>query len=398
MKKKPLYGLVCTGGGAHGAYQVGVLKYIHEKFCHGDKSPFQIFAGSSCGSLNTSFFAAQSHNAHKARLMLEELWLRFHIPSYHGSILKSALLSLYHHWHDHDKQPTWSLLDPTPMEEIVKEGFKRSNLAKAFEKKTTQGVAVAATELITGRACWFQDGPNAKTWNLFHSIGIKETLCPEHLWASCSVPVFMPPVKIGHLFFLDGSVSLRRPLSAAISMGATRILSIGTEKPMSLDLPSYNADYKPHFSDVIRMLIHRLSRDSSSDEAVQLEMFNRFHRALARKNRKARLEEALPLFHKEAMPAHYQPPSIFLFYPSKRIRKEGVNGKPLTKKERKGTRFMFHKKFIGELIQMGYEDAKSRHSELKDFFDMPERQRKWFFFSENPKKYARRDSNTGPPA
>ena len=89
--KHPIYGLVCAGGGAHGAYQVGVLKYLHEKFCEDQKSPFEIFTGSSCGALNTTFYAAQSFDACSSRLWLEDLWLHFHVPAYHGNILKNAM-------------------------------------------------------------------------------------------------------------------------------------------------------------------------------------------------------------------------------------------------------------------------------------------------------------------
>ena len=74
-RQEQVYGLVCAGGGAHGAYQAGVLKYIHEKFSNGNQSPFRVFAGTSCGSLNTSFFACHSADAYAGRLWLEELWM-----------------------------------------------------------------------------------------------------------------------------------------------------------------------------------------------------------------------------------------------------------------------------------------------------------------------------------
>ena len=89
-----IHGLVCAGGGAHGAYQVGVLKYIHEHFSRENRSPFQVFTGSSCGSLNTSFYAAESFDAYHSRLWLEELWLGFHVPAYHGNVLKNNWYSL----------------------------------------------------------------------------------------------------------------------------------------------------------------------------------------------------------------------------------------------------------------------------------------------------------------
>ena len=77
---------------------------------------------------------------------------------------------------------------------------------------------MAATELISGRTCWFQEGSRAAPWTLFHSVGILDHIQNEHLVASCSVPVFLPPVRIGNRYFLDGSISLERPLSAAVSM------------------------------------------------------------------------------------------------------------------------------------------------------------------------------------
>ena len=73
-----MFGLVCSGGGAVGAYQVGALKYIHENFCNSGASPFQVFTGISCGSLNAAFLAAHSLNAEDDIAYLEDLWLRFH--------------------------------------------------------------------------------------------------------------------------------------------------------------------------------------------------------------------------------------------------------------------------------------------------------------------------------
>ena len=54
-------GLVMTGGGARGAYQVGVLKRIGEierAQTHGN--PFPIIGGSSAGAINGSALAVGS--------------------------------------------------------------------------------------------------------------------------------------------------------------------------------------------------------------------------------------------------------------------------------------------------------------------------------------------------
>lgn len=389
MKTQPVYGLVCAGGGAHGAYQVGVLKFIHEKFSHGNKSPFQIFSGTSCGSLNTTFYAAQSFDAFQSRLWLEELWMGFHVPAYHGNILKNALKCLIKEWKmdPEERNTAWAILDPKPMLDVIRKGFIRGNLEKSLALGTTLGLAVAATELVSGRNCWFMEGKAARTWNLFHSIGVIEPINAFHVAASCSIPFFLPPVKIGNHYYLDGNLSQTRPFTAAITMRATKILSISTEKPSPHDLPEYPEHFRPRLGNVMRLVLNRLSHDSAADEARQIHTLNLFSRFLSRKHqRKERIQETYPLFHEESLPSHYRTTEIMLFYPTKRIR-ESIGWNPNVhhlKAGAKGTRFMFHEKFIKELIDLGYEDAKAKESELRTFFlDFPESPRSWLNFLRN---------------
>ena len=380
MASDPRFGLVCTGGGAHGAYQAGALKFIHEKFCNGEQSPFQIFTGSSCGALNTSFFAAESFDAFQARLQLEELWMSFDVPAYYGSVFKNFLKAFYAQWRARRRHlsRSWSILDPAPMQKILAQGFNRKNLERSLNQKSTLGIAVAATELLSGRSCWFQEGAAAKTWNLFHSHGIPDKITAQHLAASCSVPVFLPPVQIHDHYFLDGSVSLSKPLSAAVIMGASRILAIATDKPFPARLPNYLPGFKPRFSTVVSMLLNRLSHDAAADETVEIDVFNRFYQALSRRARREK-NEAIPLFHAEARPGHYHPVEIFMLVPSRRIRALAGMADENGQTGRRRTRFMFHEKFIREMITLGYEDAKSRQDDLKNFFH-PEarRARRWF--------------------
>lgn len=371
-KKQDIWGLVCTGGGAHGAYQVGVLKFIHEHFCLGEFSPFQIFTGCSCGSLNTSFFAAQSSDARKSSLWLEELWLDFHIPSYHGNIFKNTAKLFWRQWRKprEERHPTWSLLDPAPMIEVIQKGFIRQNLLRSFDAGTTLGIGVVATELLSGRCTWFIEGPQANPWNLFHSLGSPEKISTPHIAASCSVPIFMPPVRVGKRFFLDGSVALSRPLSAAITMGATKVLSISTEKPIPDDLPNYSAHFRPRTSNVIRMLLNRLSRNAAVDEAKEIAVFNQFYEALSKKTLRLGLgQDPLPLFHDEALPHHYRPAQILQIHPSRRIQPLPAEKRTKSGNQKgRSTRFMFHEKFIRELVDLGYADAGAQREELKDFF------------------------------
>ena len=306
--------------------------------------------------------------------------MSFHVPAYYGSMFKNVLKALYAQWRAKKQHfnRSWSILDPGPMRKIVENGFRRESLDKSLREKSTHGLAIAATELLSGRACWFQEGAAASPWNLFHSQGLVDKLGMEHLAASCSVPIFLPPVKIHDHYYLDGSISLSKPLSAAVIMGASRILTIATDKPLPAALPGYRPGFLPRLPSVVGMLLNRLSHDAAREEAIEIEFFNRFHRALSRRERKEK-NKALPfpLFHEESRPGHYQPIEVFLLFPSRRIRTVTGRMDENGQTGRRRTRFMFHEKFIREMIDLGYDDAKSRYEDLKKFFQ-PEGKR-WFF-------------------
>lgn len=369
-----LYGLVCTGGGVTGAYQVGVLKYIHEFFCREGRSPFKIFSGVSCGALSTSFYACESFQASESRLRLGQLWEKFHVPEYHQDILKSVRLSLVRLAKERatGRQPLWSLLDPKPMLDIIREGYSRENLERAFQSGSTLGVSVAVTEVISYFPCWFLDGPRAVEWKRFHSIGIKDSLSPLHVAASCSIPFFMPPVRIGDHYFVDGSVKLERPFSAAISMGATRILSISTLLSPA-ELPSYPSGFKPSYSTLIRFMLRAFTQDLSVSEAEQIRVLNRFSNILHHRGETLEKNERVQnaLFDANFPPTAYQPIEILLVQPSRsseELYREFQAEQRRLSRNRTPQTFMFHRDFIRKLIALGYEETQARHAELEQFF------------------------------
>ncbi|MDD5218927.1 MAG: patatin-like phospholipase family protein, partial [Candidatus Omnitrophica bacterium] len=321
MANKKVYGLVCLGGGAHGAYQAGALKYIHEKFSHDHLSPFKVFAGASCGALNTTFFASQSHDALAKRLWLEELWLSFDVPAYRANRFKNILYALYHKWMKPRNSPVsmWSLMNPKPMTDIIRKGILREDLERALALGTTEGVAVAATELLSGRTCWFMEGQACRYWNYYHSTGMLDRIQHNHVAASCSVPVYLPPVKIQDRYYLDGSISLARPLIAAINMGATHILHIATDKPAPMTLPNYPADFKPRMSNVIGMLFDRLAQDAAQDEIALIDKINQIHQETSKKAWIPGFHRSLP-FPEVGLPSVYAPKKVFALSPSKHVR------------------------------------------------------------------------------
>jgi NTE family protein len=368
-----LFGLVCSGGGAVGAYQVGALKYIHENFCNSGASPFQVFTGISCGSLNAAFLAAHSLNAEDDIAYLEDLWLRFHIPDYHGDLSKKflvAALKKIAFWGKKDRN-RGALLDPTPMIDIINAGFSTEDLQKCFENRTTLGLGIATTEMMSGTPVWFLDGPNAAEWSRFHSVGKVSPITTNHVAASCSVPVFLPPVKLDDYFYLDGGVNLNRPLSAAIAMGATKIFCIRTSVSLHQKLPIRRKAGHPSAANLIKFLLKSIAKDATFAEIEQIEVLNRVYeqvKPLLGTSGEEGTNNAI--FDKGFSLANYKPISTFSLSPTEEpsaVFKEFNALRPDPSK-RSTHEFSFHKDYIALLIDLGYEDAKAKHGEMEPFF------------------------------
>ena len=72
-------GLVLSGGGARGAYQVGVLKAIADLHPKHAANPFNIISGTSAGALNAVALASSANNFRLGVKKVERIWNTLHI-------------------------------------------------------------------------------------------------------------------------------------------------------------------------------------------------------------------------------------------------------------------------------------------------------------------------------
>ena len=70
-------GLVLPGGGARGAYQVGVLKAISELLPNKSANPFPIVSGTSAGAINSVVLASRARYFQGAVGEMELVWRNF---------------------------------------------------------------------------------------------------------------------------------------------------------------------------------------------------------------------------------------------------------------------------------------------------------------------------------
>jgi NTE family protein len=90
----------------------------------------------------------------------------------------------------------------------------RANLPlKAFAEAQLP-VRVNAISLVSGKEVWFGTGAH------------EETAPADAVYASCAIPIYFPPARIGGDVLVDGGVLDVLPIRAAAEWGAERIIAI----------------------------------------------------------------------------------------------------------------------------------------------------------------------------
>lgn len=164
-----------------GAYQVGAYKAIAEM------APPDMVVGASVGALNGWPIASGCSADH-----LIERWL--------DPAAGEALKLFPNHGWSFLGRGGW--FDPAPLRAQA-EGIWRE-----YQPRIPFGVV--AVEL---------PGLHTRLFQFPH-------VAPDHLQATCSIPLFLPSVRINGKRYLDGGLFEKIPIWAAIEMGATRIIAI----------------------------------------------------------------------------------------------------------------------------------------------------------------------------
>lgn len=175
-------GVVLSGGGARGAGQLGMMKYLYEKGIHPD-----VVTGISVGSLNATMWAQEENLT-----LLESLWRGIKGNSDIYRTNWCQFWKLYR-----------SLYDNTPLKRLID---KYVNLDKL--KNCNMELKIGVVELQSGRY---------SIVDKFHSD------YKSMLLASTTIPVAFNPVSWQGQQYVDGGVRNVAPLKASIDSGCTQI-------------------------------------------------------------------------------------------------------------------------------------------------------------------------------
>lgn len=259
--------LVLQGGGARGAYQVGVLKAISE-ICDTRQSPFQIVCGASVGAINAASIAVMAQDFRIATRHLEALWRSLRCDSiYETRALKVFLSSS--RWVGSlmfgltGPRAGGGLLDYAPLKSLLEKEFKRSRLEQAITSGALDALCITASSYRRGIAVTFFEGNEGiPDWQRARRHGRRMQISPKHLLASSALSFAFAPVEVDGEYFGDGSLRLTSPLSPAIRTGASRVLVIGTRDPLRQDCSERPTAEPPTFGDIAGHALDILFNDN----------------------------------------------------------------------------------------------------------------------------------------
>lgn len=269
--------LVLAGGGARGAYEVGVLSALAPVLeARGER--VEIIVGTSVGALNAAYLAANAHLTLTAAVENGvEAWRTLRYRDVMRSLLSPrALGRLARFIATVVGLPVIavrSLLDTTPMRATLNRliCFERIADNVADEASALKAAAVVATSYETGRSVVFHCGGETPPANVDRGIDFVATaLSDVHLHASAAIPLVFPAVEVEHPsvggWYGDGGTRLNAPMEPALALGAERIIVVGLNSSLTPDdapLPN-----RPDMFDGAAALLGVLADQLTSDVAT----------------------------------------------------------------------------------------------------------------------------------
>jgi NTE family protein len=240
--------VVLSGGGARGAYEAGVLKFILDTLPRriGKPIDIDIVCGTSVGAVHACFLAATAERSLDRGRDLQQIWERLKVDEVF-QFNSASVFSLPRKILGMRKvaqrmreglrpDRLYGILDTKPLERLVLGAIPWQGIRQNLRKRNIEAVCVATTQIATGRAVVFVEQLERELppWADQDNIRMQPiTLSPMHAMASAAIPMLFPAVRLGARYYADGGLRLNTPLAPAVRLGANRVLVIGVGRRVS---------------------------------------------------------------------------------------------------------------------------------------------------------------------
>jgi len=246
---KPKRAIVLAGGGARGAYEAGVLRFILDDLPkrQGISPDFDIICGTSVGAIHACFLAATADETEGRGDRLVDIWndmkvheiFKFTTGDFFRLPRRMLGVKRVAQQLRDGQRPDrlYGLLDTEPLERLVLKSIPWRGIRRNLRTGKIDTVCVAATQIATGRAVVFcdSDRPELPPWASVSNIRMQRIrLSPLHALASAAIPLLFPSVRVGARYYADGGLRLNTPLAPAVRLGADRIMVIGLTHPTDM--------------------------------------------------------------------------------------------------------------------------------------------------------------------
>lgn len=372
------FALVLSGGGARGAYQVGVLRILAREF---PEAVPDILTGVSAGGINAAFLAARPESYPQKIDELAEMWSSLRIDEvfrvdlhniswrmlrWGGRLISGGKSPL---------PPAKSMVDTKPLRQVLERELQTTDgpiegINQALRDGWLRAFALTASSYTTGQSItWVQTREDcmAPAWERPLRKSEMCSLRVDHVMASSALPFFFPAIEVDGAWYGDGGIRMTQPLSPAIHLGATKILAVTTRYAKSreeADRPSIVA-YPPP-AQVAGVLFNAIFLDQLDADAMQLRQINTLIEDRPQEQRLGlRPIELLVLRPSEdlgRLANQYEAdlPKGFRFFTRGLGTKETRSNDMLSL-------VMFQTDYVKHLIELGERDALARRGEIEKF-------------------------------
>lgn len=382
------FALVLAGGGARGAYEAGVLRFILGELPKRIGHPIraELICGSSVGGLNGAAIGAWNGDP-QGPMELSDFWSNLTVADIYRfealDLLRSPMRLLRG---PADNELAW--VDARPLHSVMRDFFPWQQLWDCIDDGRLRALVTTATDVHSGQIVQFVDG-SLKGESTTGNRGVRTEytrIKPEHVLASCAIPFLFPPINIDGRAMVDGSLRQNTPISPALRLGAQHVLVVGTRFPRPATSPAEDAPL-PSTPALLGKALNSLLLDPLHQDMAQIEFINsildagrsqygpdfvdRINRTIeASTGRTLRTVDTLSILPTEDLG---------------RVAK--ANWDPQSVKTTKGTRFMlsqiagsgeesdllsyllFDGSYTRVIEDLGYADAERRETEIIRFFE-----------------------------
>jgi len=367
---------------------------------------FDIHCGASVGAINTSFLVATAHDHKYQSENLRFFWENVR----QENIYRRNLKALFGFLSRSSRGMVWKFiqgktsgmphfpgfLDTEPFVPFLSKVVPWKMITKNIKAGLVQALALSATNVFTGRMELFVQKNDSVQYhgdNVVHYVKI----APEHARASAAIPVIFPTVLVNGIAYTDGGLRLNTPLSPAIHMGAESILVIGLNHRAGPGekIPSHGVHgQQAALGQVLGRVMNSVFLDKIQNDMETLTRINKIIEWCEMLHGESFLEDMNAMLKKKKIIGDIADRGLKKLHalrirPSQdigeifRVAFRKLDKKKFTAFEKFIVRFLdidpnsgvdflsyisFIPEYLKQLLDLGFEDARTHHAQLVDFF------------------------------